>query len=436
MARHSAIVNWMQYLALRGVAGFVQCFDLRQNLHTAESVGSAFCALSAGRRRRAERNIARSFPDWPMERVRTVARRSMQHMFRLFLVESFAAPRLITPTTWSNYVRFSAVGPLMDLLLRNEPAIFITGHCGNWELLGSAMAAIGYPFVALARPLDNPLINDWLLNIREARGMRIIAKWGATPVLQDALRNGGRIAFIADQNAGDQGLFVPFFGRLASTYKSIGLLAMRYNVPVIAGCALRSGSGFQYEISYTDFIRPEDWAEQPDPLFYITARFSRAIELMITQAPDQYLWLHRRWKSRPRHEREGKPMPDRLIAKLRLSSIELAMRAEGAQTAKAIDGSAAVLACQSTHPDAVILDMMLPKASGFVVLEKIMEHPAPPVVVMITANQGKRHMVYAQNMGVHAYMTKPVALKRLVDTIVSLLETRDDQDEGEEDDEE
>ncbi len=107
-----------------------------------------------------------------------------------------------------------------------------------------------------------------------------------------------------------------------------------------------------------------------------------------------------------------------------LSSIDLAMRAEGAITSKAADGSAAVLACQTSQPDAVVLDMMLPKASGFVVMEKIREMDAPPVVVMVTANQGKRHQVYAQDLGVHAYMNKPVSLQRLVDTIVKLLEQR------------
>lgn len=108
-----------------------------------------------------------------------------------------------------------------------------------------------------------------------------------------------------------------------------------------------------------------------------------------------------------------------------LSSIELAMRAEGAITSKAADGSAAVLACQTAAPDAVVLDMMLPKASGFVVMEKIREMSSPPVVVMVTANQGKRHQQYAHDLGVHAYMNKPVSLQRLVETIVRLLEQRD-----------
>lgn len=108
-----------------------------------------------------------------------------------------------------------------------------------------------------------------------------------------------------------------------------------------------------------------------------------------------------------------------------LSSIDLAMRSEGAITFKASDGNMAVSACHEHAPDAVVLDMMLPKRSGFLVLEKINEDHDPPVVVMITANRGKRHMAYAQSLGVHAYLNKPVPLERLIDTIVHLLEVAD-----------
>jgi len=108
-----------------------------------------------------------------------------------------------------------------------------------------------------------------------------------------------------------------------------------------------------------------------------------------------------------------------------LGSIDLVVRAEGAETTTVTDGSAAVSMVHSLDPDAVVLDMMLPKRSGFLVLEKINELDDPPVVVMITANQGKRHMAYAKALGVHAYLIKPVSLQRLVDTLVELLATRD-----------
>ena len=104
-----------------------------------------------------------------------------------------------------------------------------------------------------------------------------------------------------------------------------------------------------------------------------------------------------------------------------LGSIDLAMRAEGANTQTVTDGNAAVAACEGDGPDAVVLDMMLPGRSGFLVLERLKQHGPAPVVVMITANQGRRHMAYAESLGVDAYLVKPVPLQRLVDTVVRLL---------------
>ncbi len=317
MARNqSALLNWTQYIGLRGIAGFMHCFEPEQNLATAAVIGSLFHRFSARHRKRALENIRTSFPEWPIERAQDVARRSIQNMFQIFMVDALISPRRITTTSWPRYLRVGNLSAAMERLIRSESTIFITGHCGNWELLGYSLAVLGYPLHALARPLDNPLLNRWVMGIREARGLRIITKWGATPILQKLLSSDGRAAFIADQNAGEEGMFVPFFGRLASSYKSIGLLAMRYEVPIVAGFAKRLGGRFEYELIAQDIIRPQEWADHPDPLFYITARYNYAMEQMIRRMPEQYLWVHRRWKSRPRHERLGRPIPPRLIAKL------------------------------------------------------------------------------------------------------------------------
>lgn len=104
-----------------------------------------------------------------------------------------------------------------------------------------------------------------------------------------------------------------------------------------------------------------------------------------------------------------------------LGSIRLALRGEGAEVEPVSDGNAAVLAFQAERPDLVVLDMMLPKRSGFLVLEKIQSSPAPPPVIMVTANQGRRHMAYAQSLGVSAYLYKPVSLQRLLDVAVELV---------------
>jgi KDO2-lipid IV(A) lauroyltransferase len=204
----------------------------------------------------------------------------------------------------------------MKHITSDKPCLFVTGHIGNWEILGYALALIGFQMTALARPLDNRYLNDWLLGVRQRTGLKVITKWGATDEIQKVIESGGKVGFIADQNAGPDGLFVPFFSRLASTYKSIPLLALRYEIPIVCGYARRVDGAFRYEVRVTDVIEPADWKDVDDQLLYVGARFNRAIEWMVRESPDQYLWVHRRWNSRPKHEREGEPMPARLEKKL------------------------------------------------------------------------------------------------------------------------
>ena len=107
-----------------------------------------------------------------------------------------------------------------------------------------------------------------------------------------------------------------------------------------------------------------------------------------------------------------------------LDSMELAIRAEGAITITAADGNEAIARWRDESPEMVVLDMMLPKRSGFLVLEELMQSNDPPLVVMVTANEGKRHMVYAERLGVHAYLTKPIPLQQLIDTLHELQSQR------------
>lgn len=318
MARNeSVVVNTLAYLGVRTIGTALHCFDVDRAMAALGTLGDCWYHRDRRRRQRTIGNLKRSFPELDKSEIEELARRSMRHLLQMFVVEVILAPRLLTGTTWHKYVRLGQLEEAMAVLNGKGPAIFITGHCGNFEVLGATMATVGYPLIALARPLDLPRINDWLMEIRQRRGMTILTKFGATERLPRILDNGGRVAFIADQNAGDKGLFVPFFRRLASAYKTIGLLAMRHNAPILCGHAKRTHPDrFQYEINVREVIHPRDWADQPDPLYYLTARYTRAIENMVREAPEQYFWVHRRWKSRPRHERLGRPMPDSLKRKI------------------------------------------------------------------------------------------------------------------------
>ncbi|HXE54060.1 MAG TPA: lysophospholipid acyltransferase family protein, partial [Tepidisphaeraceae bacterium] len=253
-------------------------------------------------RERALANLRRSFPEMSERHRERLARRSMQQMVMLF-VEVLFTTRLIRLDTWAKYVELENFREVMDLLLRRERGlVLLTGHYGNWEILGYVLATLGFSTVSIARPLDNPYVSRFLFDVREKTGQKIIAKKGATPEITSTLDEHGAVGFIADQNAGTKGLFVDFFGRKASTYKSIGLVAMQYEVPVVIGYARRVNDRFHFRVGAQDIIYPADWKSQPDPLRYITQRYTAAIEQIVRVDPGQYWWVHRRWKTRPKGE--------------------------------------------------------------------------------------------------------------------------------------
>ena len=296
------LLDYAQYAGLRLVSAAMHSFPVSANLATARLIGSAIYVIDAKHRKRALQNLARSFPDMPERQRRALAERSMQQLFMLF-VEVLFTTRLVKLDTWADHVHLTDFRDVLALLMeRHRGLILLTGHYGNWEVLGYVLAVLGFDTTSIARPLDNPYVNDWLLGVRQRRGQRIIDKKGATPTVTAVLDAGGAVGIIADQNAGTKGIFVDFFGRRAATYKSIGLLAMQYRVPVVIGYARRVQGRFRFVVGAQDIIHPADWDDQPDPLRYITQRYTKAIEDFIRADPGQYLWVHRRWKTRPKGE--------------------------------------------------------------------------------------------------------------------------------------
>lgn len=297
------------YVALRLWIAIVLCFPIEMNLASARLIGRIWYYFPTGRlrdhRRRALGHLRESFPQQTSDAwFERVARLSFEHLAQLYLVELAMTPRLVTEWTWPRYVELGALGPALRELL-SGPAILVTGHFGNYELLGHTICKLGLPLTALMRPLDNPLINDYLVRTREAGGLSLLFKRGAMEQAPRVLDRGGLVSFIGDQDAGGKSVFVDFFGRPAATYKSIGLLAMLKRVPVIVGSAVRIRRGFRYRIEVERIIRPEEWETQTDPLHWITQTFTHALEAAIRRHPEQYLWIHRRWKHTPAKTRRA-----------------------------------------------------------------------------------------------------------------------------------
>jgi KDO2-lipid IV(A) lauroyltransferase len=295
-------IDWLVYAATRTFAGILHCFPIALDLAAARGAGALLYRFDRKHRQRAIMNIRRSFPEFTQQQAEAVAKRSMQQLL-MFGIEVFFTTRLVKLENWPRHAEFENFQPVLDLLVRQKTGvIMLTGHYGNWEILGYLLATLGFETTSVARPLDNEYLNRWVLQVREKQGQKIVAKKGATDEVVQVLADKGAVGLIADQNAGHKGLFVDFFGRKASTYKSIGLLAMEYRVPVVIGYARRTDKPFHFKVGAQDIIYPEDWDAAENPLLYITQRYTKAIEDLVRAEPSQYLWVHRRWKSRPKGE--------------------------------------------------------------------------------------------------------------------------------------
>ena len=126
-------------------------------------------------------------------------------------------PRLITEEGFIRHLIFTDIAPGLHKLLSEKPVILITGHVGNWELIGYGIAMLGFPVHAVYRPLDLKPLDDWVYRSRQRRGLTLVNKFGAVQALPPILKAGHPVGLVADQSGGDRGLFVPFFGRLAHT---------------------------------------------------------------------------------------------------------------------------------------------------------------------------------------------------------------------------
>jgi len=295
-------IDRLQYVGFRIVSMLMQCWPVNANLRAAKRLGDLLYRFDRKHRERALANLRRSFPEKSEKDREDIARRSMQELF-MFFVEMFFTTRLIRIDTWARYMTLENFARPLELMVRRDGGlIMLTGHYGNFEILGYLMATLGFPTSSVARPLDNPHLSEYVFGNRAKQGQKMIDKKGATNEVLDVIESGGAVGFVADQNAGSKGVFVDFFGRKASTYKSIALLAMQYEVPVVIGYARRVNDEFKFIVGAQDIIYPADWKDQNDPLRYITQRYTLALEQVVRADPGQYWWVHRRWKTRPKGE--------------------------------------------------------------------------------------------------------------------------------------
>ncbi len=312
----SRLADYAVYLLVRVFVCILQTLSWESARTFARALAWLIYKVDRRHRLVAEENLRHAFGEQFDERQRDALVRAVYVHFCTMLVEIIQFPRKFHVNNWKQYVELYGGDKMVTSLLSGRPLILATGHFGNWEIAGYALGLFGFTTHAIARTLDNPYLDHFLLSFRERTGQKILAKKGDFDQIQELLSGSGVIATLADQDAGQRGQFVDFFGRPASTHKAVALLALEYNTPLLVigvprvGEAEFNGSRFEepvrYRIILSDCIDPEEYKGRPDAVKAITQRYTTALERVIRLAPEQYFWLHRRWKHQPAPKKSKK----------------------------------------------------------------------------------------------------------------------------------
>ncbi|HYW09232.1 MAG TPA: lysophospholipid acyltransferase family protein [Longimicrobium sp.] len=265
----------------------------------ADAVGRSVGRIVHGlgiRRSTVEGNLRLAYPSASDEWIAATTLAAYEHLGR----EAAAILRLSKLDHSAVIARTDVArdwGKLDEALAEKRGVLLVTGHYGNWEIAAAAVAARGVPIAAIVRRQGNRLVDARLDGLRRRLGVETITQREAPSRVPRLLRKGGVVGIVGDQDARRSGVFVPFFGRPASTHRGPALFALRLGAPVLASVARRlPGTPGRYRVAGERVETPRTGDLEAD-VRTLTAALAARLEAEIREAPEQYFWFHRRWKT-------------------------------------------------------------------------------------------------------------------------------------------
>jgi KDO2-lipid IV(A) lauroyltransferase len=301
----TALRNWAEYLAVRA---FVLPLKLlpRAAVPAAAAAAGRLLAFFLARRREVVRdNVRRAYGDDPAapdpDRLFLASLTSLCRSFlELFLLPPAGRGEVLRAMLrldgWTADGLRARCGP--------GPVVFAASHFGAYEMCGAASSLWDFPLVAMMRPLDNPLLDVFLNEHRSRFGQRLVGNRGGLGEALRALGEGRSVAVLVDLNMPKAGaLFPRFFGAPAATAKTAALLAVRAGRPLVPVFCRRDAGAFRFAVEIAEPIFPDPAADRDADCLRLLQAATDALETRVRERPDQWLWTHRRWKTRPPSER-------------------------------------------------------------------------------------------------------------------------------------
>ena len=301
MAKHGNVQITLEYLAARLALGLLGRLPISFSMKVGQAIGRLAHMVATDLRVTGQRNLLLAFPeksDAERQELLLGCFRSLGRelgIFSHFQTSSQSELREIFEVSGlENYVRAKELG---------KGVILYTGHLGAWELTSFGVSVIGHPLTFLVRRLDNPKVEEIVDKARTRFGNQTVNKLGAARSMVKILRSGEVLGLLIDLNTlGDEGIFVDFFGVPASTNFMIAKLALRTQSPIIPLFSPWLEDKKKFGLQFGEPVIPQSTGDEEGDVKHLISTLTLIIEDRIRKYPDQWLWIHKRWKTRPRGE--------------------------------------------------------------------------------------------------------------------------------------
>jgi Kdo2-lipid IVA lauroyltransferase/acyltransferase len=273
----------------------------RMALIAGAAVGAVAWHLLPRLRRTGLRNLELAFPAMPAAERRRLLRQLYRYLG--WQLAEFCQMRRYTAENSSQRIRYEGLEHYLRARDKGAGVLIVTAHLGAWELSSFWHSLMGYPMTMVIRRLDNPRVDRLVNAIRCLHGNKVVHKDDFARGLLAAMRRGETVGILMDTNmTPPQGVFVPFFGVPACTASGLARVALRTGAAVLPGFMVWQQAEGRYVLRFGEEIPLAQSEDDERDVVENTARFTAAIEAAIRRYPDQWLWVHRRWKTRPEGE--------------------------------------------------------------------------------------------------------------------------------------
>ena len=294
--------NAWQYYGLKMISRMVCLLPYSGVLFIGNQIGKLYYCIAGRQRDRALRQIQECL-GVPVAEAEGIIK-SLFCKLAQTLLEVMYIP-VLTPKTMPNYVTIENRHYLDEVIKDGQGAVLLASHLGNWEWMGAAMAMAGFPVASVIKTQPNEQHTRLLNEYREMAGIELFTR-GTTEVISAAraLKAGRLIGLLADQDAGPNGLFVEFLGKMSSTPTGPTIFAKKFKVPVVPIFIVRKPEG-GHRIILQPPLYYQDTGQENDDIYNFTVKITKIIESTIRQYPDEWVWFQKRWNTSAPQERIG-----------------------------------------------------------------------------------------------------------------------------------